>query len=93
MVPAIFLESYVPGQLETEIASFVTYYNHQRYHESLDNLTPAAGYFGRAKEVLTRRGQIKKQTMQQLLYNLHRLGNPTLANCPLCPKCSDDVQS
>jgi putative transposase len=53
MVPAIFLESYVPGQLETEIASFVTYYNHQRYHESLDNLTPAAGYFGRAKEVLT----------------------------------------
>jgi putative transposase len=43
----------------------VNYYNHQRYHESLDNLTPADVYFGRAKEVLTKRDQIKKQTLQQ----------------------------
>ena len=56
---------YFPTQLEIEIASFVNYYNHQRYHESLDNLTPADVYFGRAKEVLTKRDQIKKQTLQQ----------------------------
>jgi len=56
---------FLPSQLETEITSFVNYYNHQRYHESLDNLTPADVYFGRAKEVLTKRDQIKKQTMQQ----------------------------
>jgi transposase InsO family protein len=56
---------YLPTQLEIEIASFVNYYNHQRYHESLDNLTPADVYFGRAKEVLTKREQIKKQTLQQ----------------------------
>jgi len=56
---------YLPTQLEIEIANFVNYYNHQRYHESLDNLTPAAVYFGRAKEVLTKRDQIKKQTLQQ----------------------------
>ena len=56
---------FLPSQLETEIASFVNYYNHQRYHESLDNLTPADIYFSRAKEVLTRRDQIKKQTLQQ----------------------------
>ena len=56
---------FLPSQLETEIASFVQYYNHQRYHESLDNLTPADVYFGRAKEVLTKRDQIKKQTLQQ----------------------------
>jgi transposase InsO family protein len=56
---------YLPTQLEIEIASFVNYYNHQRYHESLDNLTPADVYFGRAKEVLTKRDQIKKQTLQQ----------------------------
>jgi len=56
---------FLPSQLETEIASFVNYYNHQRYHESLDNLTPADIYFGRAKEVLTKRDQIKKRTLQQ----------------------------
>lgn len=56
---------FLPSQLETEIASFVNYYNQQRYHESLDNLTPADVYFGRAKEVLSKRDQVKKQTMQQ----------------------------
>ena len=56
---------FLPTELEVEIASFVNYYNHQRYHESLDNLTPADVYFGRAKEVLTKRDQIKKHTMQQ----------------------------
>ena len=56
---------FLPSQLETEIASFVIYYNNHRYHESLDNLTPADVYFGRAKEVLTKRDQIKKQTLQQ----------------------------
>ena len=56
---------FLPTELETEIARFVQYYNNQRYHESLDNLTPADVYFGRAKEVLTKRDQIKQQTMQQ----------------------------
>lgn len=55
---------FLPGELETQIASFVDYYNHQRYHESLDNLTPADVYFGRTKEVLNRRAEIKKRTMQ-----------------------------
>ena len=56
---------FLPGELESQIASFVDYYNNHRYHESLDNLTPADMYFGRAKEVLTRREEIKRQTMQQ----------------------------
>ena len=56
---------FLPSQLQTEITSFVNYYNHDRYHESLDNLTPADIYFGRAKEVLTKRDLIKKQTLQQ----------------------------
>lgn len=55
---------FLPGELESQIASFVEYYNNQRYHESLDNLTPADVYFGRTKEVLTKREEIKKQTMQ-----------------------------
>jgi putative transposase len=56
---------FLPTELESEIASFVNYYNQQRYHESLDNLTPADVYFGRAKEVLTRRDHIKRRTLQQ----------------------------
>ena len=56
---------YLPSELKSAIAEFVAYYNHERYHESLDNLTPADVYFGREKEVLTKREKIKMQTMQQ----------------------------
>ena len=38
----ILLENYyMPGDLEAQVGTFVAYYNHQRYHESLGNLTPA----------------------------------------------------
>lgn len=56
---------FLPGELEAEIDSWVKYYNHQRYHESLDNLIPADVYFGRTTEVLIQRTEIKRQTMQQ----------------------------
>ncbi len=37
----VLLENYYqPGQLEAVIGCFVEYYNHERYHESLNNLTP-----------------------------------------------------
>jgi putative transposase len=54
---------YFPWELEQAIASFVAYYNHRRYHESLDNLTPADVFSGRTEEVQTRREQIKQQTL------------------------------
>jgi len=53
-----------PWDLEQEISRFVDYYNHQRYHESLDNVTPADIYFGRAKEVQKRREEIKRRTLE-----------------------------
>ena len=56
---------YFPWELEQAIASFVDYYNHQRCHESLDNLTPADVFYGRGEEVLNRRQQIKQQIMDQ----------------------------
>jgi len=37
------------GDLETQIDSFIEYYNHQRYHESLNNMTPADVYLGHPK--------------------------------------------
>jgi putative transposase len=54
---------YSPSELEQAIAEFVAYYNNQRYHEAIDNLTPAAVYTGISKEVLTKREQIKQNTL------------------------------
>ena len=56
----ILLENYyLPGDLEAQIDAFVSYYNHQRYHESLKNLTPADVYFGRGQTILLKRERIK----------------------------------
>ena len=42
---------------------FITYYNHERYHESLNNLTPADVFHGRDQEMLEQRKLIKENTM------------------------------
>jgi putative transposase len=61
----ILLESYyLPGH-EQSIEGFVEYYNNCRYHESLDNLTPADVYFGRGQAILKRREKIKRKTIEQ----------------------------
>ena len=54
---------YLPGDLEQRISQFVDYYNHERYHESLNNLTPADVYYGRGQHILNRRGNIKLETL------------------------------
>jgi putative transposase len=61
----ILLENYyLPGELEARIDTFVDHYNHRRYHESLDNLTPADVYFGRRQTILLERERIKRATIQ-----------------------------
>ena len=60
----ILLENYfLPGDLEAQIAAFVDNYNYHRYHESIDNLTPADVYFGRGPTILAQRERIKRQTI------------------------------
>ena len=61
----ILLENYfLPGDLECQITAFVEHYNHRRYHESLDNVTPADAYFGRAAAIIQQRERIKRKTIE-----------------------------
>jgi putative transposase len=62
----ILLENYyLPGDLEAQIEAFVVDYNHRRYHESINNLTPADVYFGRGQTILLQRERIKRRTIAQ----------------------------
>ena len=62
----ILLENYfLPGDLENQIRKFVDHYNNHRYHESINNVTPADAYFGRDTAIIERRARIKKQTIQK----------------------------
>ena len=71
----ILLENYfLPGDLERQIEAFIEHYNHQRYHESLGNVTPADIYFGRAADIIEQRERIKRKTIQ-----LRRLQHRKLA--------------
>ncbi len=61
----ILLENYFfPDDLKAQIQAFVDYYNHHRYHESLDNLTPADVYFRRGQTILLQRERIKRKTIE-----------------------------
>ena len=65
----ILLENYfLPGDLKGQIGKFIDHYNNHRYHESLQNLTPADVYFGRGQAILMERERIKQKTI-----NLRRL--------------------
>tara|TARA_B110000483_G_C17771076_1_gene379840 strand:- start:103 stop:555 length:453 start_codon:yes stop_codon:yes gene_type:complete len=62
----VLLENYyLPGDLEQQIGAFVEYYNNERYHESLNNVTPADVYFGRDKSIIRERKKIKRNTINQ----------------------------
>ena len=61
----VLLENYyLPGDLKTRIAEFVDYYNTERCHESLNNLTPEDVYSGRGQSILDRRRRIKQKTIK-----------------------------
>jgi len=55
---------YLPGDLEAQIEAFIEHYNHQRYHESLGNVTPADVYVDRDRQILAQCAAIKKQTIE-----------------------------
>ena len=70
----VLLENYFfPADLEAQIEAFVDHYNHRRYHESINNLTPADVYFGRGQAILKQRERIKLKTIEtrRLQYRKH----------------------
>lgn len=60
---------YSPEDLARAIGEFVNYYNNERYHESLGNLTPADVYFGRDQEIIEQRNKIKEKTLSERRQN------------------------
>jgi hypothetical protein len=84
--------------MEAQINAFVAYYNHRRYHESIDNLTPADVYFGRGQTILLEREMIKRKSIQnrRLLHNKQAVTSiedapeSLLDQAASCLKISDD---
>ena len=56
---------YSSENLEKEISRWVQHYNNERYHESINNLTPSDVYFGRAEQRLHERASIKKKNKER----------------------------
>jgi putative transposase len=51
-------------ELERAIARFVDYYNHERLHEAIGNVTPNHMYYGRQRAIASRREKIKRLTLE-----------------------------
>ena len=65
MKDRILLEHYYfPSELESRISEFITHYNTNRYHESLNNLTPEDVWLSRGDEILRKRNEIKQKTLK-----------------------------
>ena len=53
----------MPSELKEAIRAFIEYYNYQRYHEGLGNVTPYDVYTGRYLEIIQRRKEAKGKTL------------------------------
>ena len=70
---------YLPDELQEQLQQFVNYYNHQRYHEPLNNLTPADVFYGRGQTILDQREKIKLDTLS-MRRNIHDDNRNQLTN-------------
>ncbi|MEI7472087.1 MAG: integrase core domain-containing protein [Chitinophagaceae bacterium] len=56
---------YCSEELVAALEFIVTHYNHERYHESLGNVTPADVYYERQEEIFKYRKRVKKQSIKR----------------------------
>ena len=56
---------YSLSDLKKAIDEYIEYYNNERYHESLNNCTPASVYNGTNKIILEQRRLLKQKSMKQ----------------------------
>lgn len=70
---------YSPEELTERISQWVDYYNNDRYHEAINNVTPSDRYFGRDKELLRHRAETKKRTIKER----RRINNMLLPSLPM----------
>ena len=56
---------YSPWELERAIARFVEYYNHERLHEAIGNVTPDDMYHVGQRAIFSRRERTKGLTLER----------------------------
>ena len=55
---------YSPGELKQRLSEFIEYFNNYRYHESINNCTPADVFYERDQKILEKRKQVKRETIK-----------------------------
>lgn len=55
----------MPGELKEAIKAFIQYYNYQRYHEGLGNVTPYDVYTGKYQTIIQKRKEVKSRTLAE----------------------------
>jgi len=61
----------MPSELKEAIRAFINYYNYQRYHEGLGNVTPYDVYTGRHLAIFQKRQEVKSRTLaERKSYNM-----------------------
>jgi hypothetical protein len=61
----ITYEGMSPSELKEAIRAFNNYYNYQRYHEGLGNVTPFNVYTGRHLVIFQKRRDVKSRTLTE----------------------------
>ncbi len=92
---------YFPVDLKVQIEAFVEHYNHQRYQESINNLTPADVYFEHGQSIIKLRERATRKTLEtrRLQYRKHAAqyyqpdkSDPLLDQAATCSSLYDNGQ-